>query len=126
MCFPSSHFSFLTSLNTQNKRFEFSIEFNINFSAKGPYESYSYFRENCAVSSVPEPILSSSLQMSVNDSCLAIVNQLNLEVNSTQMTQHCMVCLGCVQCCILGVLSRCLQGYRSHRGHGESIFYMNG
>ena len=50
--------------------------------AKNMHCSYSYCRQNCAVSSVTEPVLSSSLQMSVNETCLAIVNQPNLEVNS--------------------------------------------
>ena len=64
----------------KNTHFSCQLSYIITVSAP---QSSSYFSEKCAVSSVPEPVLSSSLQMSVNEICLAIVNQPNLEVNSS-------------------------------------------
>ena len=82
--------------------------------------SYSYCRENCAVSSVTEPVLSSSLQMSVNKTCLAIVNQPNLEVNSHTDDPAMPGLFGWRA--MLAVLTGCPQGYRSHGDHGSASF----
>ena len=59
----------------------FLIEFAAIF-VKTATIIHIYFREDCTFSSIPEPILSSSLQMSVDKTCVAIINQPNLEVSS--------------------------------------------
>ena len=44
--------------------------------------NFYYFREACAFNPISEPIWSSSLHMSEDKTCVAIINQPNLEVSS--------------------------------------------